>query len=177
MLALALARKDNFICASDLFWSWIFLSSRRSSSTGTLDGDPIYCQELKLILSSDLRGVRDRVATTRVRHLEFSEFPIFWSWFVVTAGGRIYLGFVVCILVRLIPIFLIASTLSCLDVWLLGSHCVRLVTHLFKLLLLLCVWPNKLFLAISDLAWDFQSVVAIVAFIAISTYYSAYWDK
>ena len=99
MLALALARKDNFICASDLFWSWIFLSSRRSSSTGTLDGDPIYCQELKLILSSDLRGVRDRVATTRVRHLEFSEFPIFWSWFVVTAGGRIYLGFVVCIFV------------------------------------------------------------------------------
>ena len=48
-----------------------------SSSTGTLDGDPIYYQELKLILSSDLRGVRDRVATTRVRQLEFSEFPIF----------------------------------------------------------------------------------------------------
>ena len=81
---------------ADWILSWIFLSSHRSSSTGTLDGDPIYYQELKLILSSDLRGVRDRVATTQGASLGFRvEIPPLLIVFFGSTGGRrsLLLGF------------------------------------------------------------------------------------
>ena len=61
----------------------------------TLDGDLIRLFALKIIFRFlvDLRGVRDQAAMAWVRRLEFLEFPIFWSWFIVAAGGRIILGF------------------------------------------------------------------------------------
>jgi len=68
---------------------------RRAAARKTLDGVPIRFFVLKIIFQIlvDLRGVRDQAATAWVRRLEFVEFPIFWSWFIVAAGGRSYLGF------------------------------------------------------------------------------------
>ena len=56
---------------SDQIGLLLLLSSRRRHrSRGTLNGDSMYYQ-LKLILLSDLHGVRDRVDIAQVRHFDF----------------------------------------------------------------------------------------------------------
>jgi hypothetical protein len=69
-------------CCLKSRWDFIVeLFPRRAVAHETLVG----CSRILV----DLRGVRDRASTAWARDLEFLEFPLFWSWFVVTSGGRL----------------------------------------------------------------------------------------